>query len=167
MPTIAQVGNELAEVPFGDLLANVAKGIADGQRALDLASLQTLIALSKTVVDLIPEVTEVITPAPFLVPVAGQPSVRVTGARVAATAAEPVKMNALQAGIVPTFYQFAEATIQLKMSIQLREDVDESGNRLVFGSTTGSLWVSEDAGDSWQTVSSNLPPIYAVRFAKS
>jgi hypothetical protein len=46
-------------------------------------------------------------------------------------------------------------------------DVDESGNRLVFGSTTGSLWISEDAGDSWQTVSSNLPPIYAVRFAKS
>jgi hypothetical protein len=46
-------------------------------------------------------------------------------------------------------------------------DVDESGNRLVFGSTTGSVWISEDGGDSWQTVSSNLPPVYAVRFAKS
>ena len=46
-------------------------------------------------------------------------------------------------------------------------DVDETGNRLVFGSTTGSLWVSEDGGDSWQTISSNLPPIYAVRFANS
>ena len=46
-------------------------------------------------------------------------------------------------------------------------DVDETGNRLVFGSTTGSLWISEDGGESWQTVSSNLPPIYAVRFAKS
>ena len=45
-------------------------------------------------------------------------------------------------------------------------DVDETGDRLMFGSTTGSLWVSEDAGDSWQTVSSNLPPIYAVRFEK-
>jgi hypothetical protein len=46
-------------------------------------------------------------------------------------------------------------------------DVDETGHRLVFGSTTGSLWISEDAGDSWQTLSSNLPPIYAVRFEKA
>jgi hypothetical protein len=45
-------------------------------------------------------------------------------------------------------------------------DIDESGNRLAFGSTTGSVWVSEDAGDSWQAVSSNLPPVYAVRFVK-
>ena len=46
-------------------------------------------------------------------------------------------------------------------------DIDEAGERLAFGSTTGSLWVSEDAGDSWQTLSSNLPPIHAVRFEKS
>ena len=45
-------------------------------------------------------------------------------------------------------------------------DVDETGDRLVFGSTTGSVWISEDGGDSWQTVSSNLPPVYAVRFVK-
>ena len=32
-------------------------------------------------------------------------------------------------------------------------DIDGSGTRLAFGSTTGSLWVSEDAGDSWSTVS--------------
>ena len=46
-------------------------------------------------------------------------------------------------------------------------DIDNTGNRLVFGSTTGSVWVSENAGDSWQTVSSNLPPVYATRFVKS
>jgi photosystem II stability/assembly factor-like uncharacterized protein len=46
-------------------------------------------------------------------------------------------------------------------------DIDQSGERLAFGSTTGSLWMSEDAGDSWQTLSSNLPPIHAVRFEKS
>jgi hypothetical protein len=42
---------------------------------------------------------------------------------------------------------------------------DETGDRLAFGSTTGNLWVSEDQGDSWQTVSSTLPPVHAVRFA--
>ena len=45
-------------------------------------------------------------------------------------------------------------------------DIDETGDRLAFGSTTGSLWMSENAGDSWQTLSSNLPPVYAVRFEK-
>ena len=46
-------------------------------------------------------------------------------------------------------------------------DVDETGERLAFGSTTGSLWISENGGDAWQTVSSNLPPIYAIIFEKA
>jgi hypothetical protein len=33
-----------------------------------------------------------------------------------------------------------------------------------MGSTTGGLWASADGGEHWQTVSQNLPPIYAVRF---
>jgi hypothetical protein len=44
-------------------------------------------------------------------------------------------------------------------------DVDASGTRLAFGSTTGNLWISEDGGESFQTVSQNLPPIYALHFA--
>jgi hypothetical protein len=44
-------------------------------------------------------------------------------------------------------------------------DVDATGKRLAFGSTTGSLWISEDAGDSWTSFSTHLPPIYAVSFA--
>jgi photosystem II stability/assembly factor-like uncharacterized protein len=46
-------------------------------------------------------------------------------------------------------------------------DVDASGRRLAFGSTTGSLWITEDAGDSWNCLSNHLPPIHAVRFADS
>ncbi len=42
--------------------------------------------------------------------------------------------------------------------------IDETGDTLAFGSTTGSLWTSEDQGDSWQTISNHLPPIYAMRF---
>lgn len=40
-----------------------------------------------------------------------------------------------------------------------------NGESLAFGSTTGGVWVSDDQGDSWATVSSHLPPVYAVRFA--
>ena len=43
-------------------------------------------------------------------------------------------------------------------------DVAADGRSLLMGSTTGSLWASSDGGEQWQTVSLNLPPIYAVRF---
>ena len=43
-------------------------------------------------------------------------------------------------------------------------DVDETGTVLAMGSTTGSVWISQNQGDSWSCLSGDLPPIYAVRF---
>ena len=42
--------------------------------------------------------------------------------------------------------------------------VDKTGVRLAMGSTTGHLWLSENAGESWTLVASHLPPINCVRF---
>ncbi|HEY0954062.1 MAG TPA: exo-alpha-sialidase [Roseateles sp.] len=42
--------------------------------------------------------------------------------------------------------------------------VDDSGEQLLMGSTTGGLWASGDAGDSWQALPARLPPIYTVKF---
>ena len=42
--------------------------------------------------------------------------------------------------------------------------VDESGDRLAFGSTTGGFWISEDGGESWAAPDCRLPPVAAVRF---
>jgi hypothetical protein len=44
-------------------------------------------------------------------------------------------------------------------------DVDESGERLAMGSTTGGLWFSADGGESWSGPPARLPPVAAVRFA--
>jgi hypothetical protein len=44
-------------------------------------------------------------------------------------------------------------------------DLDASGERLAFGSTTGSVWISEDSGDNWLTLAEHLPPVHAVTFA--
>lgn len=44
-------------------------------------------------------------------------------------------------------------------------DVDGRGECLAMGSTTGALWVSNDAGVSWHCLGQHLPPIYCVRFA--
>lgn len=43
-------------------------------------------------------------------------------------------------------------------------DVSADGRTLAFGSTTGSVWISEDGGDSWERLSAELPPVYCVRF---
>lgn len=45
-----------------------------------------------------------------------------------------------------------------------RHALANSGQCLAFGSTTGNLYLSEDAGDTWAAVANNLPPIYSVRF---
>jgi hypothetical protein len=165
---ITRVGREINELPFGDVIADVAKGIAEGQRALDLASVRTLLELSKTQVDLVPEVTEVITPEPFDVDLPGGKSIEVTGARVAASAAEPVKLSALQAGILPSFYQFTEATIQMKMSMQVREVEEETdeGKRssfFLFGShvnfrTKNTFTYSAEAATTVTAVIRPVPP---------
>jgi hypothetical protein len=43
-------------------------------------------------------------------------------------------------------------------------DVDEAGETLVMGSTTGNLWASDDSGESWRCLITHLPPIAQVAF---
>ena len=45
-----------------------------------------------------------------------------------------------------------------------RHCLDQAGDRLTFGTACGSLYVSDDRGESWQSLGSHLPPIYSVRF---
>ncbi|MBV2093430.1 MAG: hypothetical protein AB2591_08190 [Candidatus Thiodiazotropha sp.] len=42
--------------------------------------------------------------------------------------------------------------------------VEDGGERLAIGTTAGSLWVSEDQGDTWLPVSHRLPPIFCLQF---
>ena len=43
--------------------------------------------------------------------------------------------------------------------------VADDGQTLLLTTTTGGVWASNDSGEHWQTVSTNLPPIYAASFA--
>lgn len=49
--------------------------------------------------------------------------------------------------------------------IVLRHSLAREANTMVFGTTTGNLFLSEDAGQSWQTLNHYLPKICSVRFA--
>lgn len=43
-------------------------------------------------------------------------------------------------------------------------DIDQSGNILAMGSTSGNLWLSDDQGENWTDISHNLAPVYCVKF---
>jgi photosystem II stability/assembly factor-like uncharacterized protein len=42
-------------------------------------------------------------------------------------------------------------------------DASADGRTLAMGSTTGGLWVSDDAGVTWRCLSRDLPPVAVVR----
>jgi photosystem II stability/assembly factor-like uncharacterized protein len=50
--------------------------------------------------------------------------------------------------------------------IVFRHAFDKRGDTLVFGSTTGSLYLSENRGETWRCLGQNYPPIYSVRFPR-
>jgi hypothetical protein len=43
--------------------------------------------------------------------------------------------------------------------------IDETGDRLALGSTSGGMWITENGGDQFEELRWHLPPIHAVRFA--
>lgn len=116
------VGQELLDVPIADMLRDLAGAVAEGQLALDRASIDTLkyLASQANAIDLIPEVVEVIALSSSSVGVNGQ-NVSVPGVSVTQQPTTPVKTTLLQAGLLPTFYQFTEALIEVKLSVTLKE----------------------------------------------
>ena len=48
--------------------------------------------------------------------------------------------------------------------ITYRHALANSGDTLAFGTTTGNLYLSENGGEDWLTLSSNLPMVYSVEF---
>jgi len=118
------VGRDLLDVPFPQMIFSMANAIAKSQLALDKSSINTLTTLANTQFDWLPEVTEVLYPKPITLegpnapkdPKTGLPIV-VTGVGVDLEVPKTSKLTLLQAGISPTFYQFTDSTISVKMSI--------------------------------------------------
>src|SRR6516162_11330109 len=113
------VGQDLLDVPFPKMVLSLAQAISKGQMAMDLASLNTLKILAKTKFDWIPEVTEVLQ----RVKIDTVGGVDVSGVAVQLLAPRTgVQLTMIQAGILPTFYQFTESIIEVKMSISSKTE---------------------------------------------
>jgi hypothetical protein len=141
------VGQDLLDVPLHTMVYNLALAISRGQYALDRTSLETARVLATEKVQLIPEIDEIIEPTPF--PVTnpdgslktnpdGTPVV-LTGARIRAETMAPETYTLLQAGLQPTFYQFTEAQIEVKLSISMkRVDTQETHGNERLGLQVGA-----------------------------
>lgn len=99
---MASVGQELLDVPLPDMVTKLALGIAEAQRALDENSVETAQLLAETEIEVIPAFTQ---------------TIAANGA-ITFEAAAPVEMSLIQVGLNPTFYQFAEASIEVTMDIK-------------------------------------------------
>ena len=56
---------------------------------------------------------------------------------------------------------------QGSFDIVFRHALDVTGDTLVFGTTTGNLYLSEDGGKAWSTLNSNLPMVHSVEFVST
>jgi len=90
------------------MVLKLALGIAEAQRALDENSVETAEALAETTIPLVLAVTQTIA----------------ADGSVSFTNADPVDVSLIQIGLLPTFYQFAEATIEVTMDIKTTTSVE-------------------------------------------
>lgn len=64
-----------------------------------------------------------------------------------------------------SWQQFTEGLPQeVCYDLVFRHGLDVDGETLVFGTSTGNLYLSEDRGESWVCLSNNLPTIYSCEF---
>lgn len=96
------VGQELLDTPFPEMVAKLAMGIAQAQHALDENSVNTAVILADTDIDVVLNVTQTIA----------------ADGTVSFQQSDPVAVSLIQLGLLPTFYQFSEATIEVSMDIK-------------------------------------------------
>jgi hypothetical protein len=140
------IGRDLLDVPFAEMVRNMALAIADGQTALDRNSLETLRALQDEEVDLLHEITEIIEPVTRRVSAGGE-TIDVTGVTITSSGLNSGPVSMLQAGLLPTFYQFTEASIDIKLSITMREDADAQSTRRT--TSGGRPWLGLGGSKAW------------------
>lgn len=108
---MVSVGQELLNVPFGDMIKEMALAIAEGQMALDMNSVQVAQALAATELD----TGSVVMYVEETVDADGN----VTATKVV-TNDSP--MSLLTYGLEPRFYEFTESIIEVKMAITMMRE---------------------------------------------
>jgi hypothetical protein len=117
---------ESPSVNFADLVRMLGEGIAEAQASLDRASAELVQELANTEVKIVPEVKEVVD----------------ADGNVSFEQAEPQAVSLLSLGVMPTFYQFSQSTVEVVMDVKIVEGEKESGTgKRLFGLFAGTAEV--------------------------
>lgn len=93
---MSSIGHDLLNVPFGDMVMQLAAAIAEGQFKLDLVSIE--------IARMMGDVNEAHIQLP-----------KISGNNFAGTE----KLSLIAAGFFPTFYQFVDTILEVKMAITM------------------------------------------------
>ncbi len=113
----AQPLPEVANVSFGDLVRMLAEGIADAQLALDRSSAEMALELAQSQVEIVPAIIETVD----------------ADGNIKFSRAETQTVSLLEIGIMPTFYQFREATVEVSMDVHIVESENEQTKQKRLG----------------------------------
>jgi len=114
-PALVAPETPVAETPtasFGDLVRLMAEGIADAQASLDRTSAELVAEFASTQIQIVPRITETID----------------ANGNMTFEQAPPQTVSLLDIGVVPTFYQFSETTVEAVMDLRIVENQSESGD---------------------------------------
>jgi hypothetical protein len=135
------VGQELLAVPFPEMVLKLASAIAEGQYKLDVVSCQIAQLMGTTIVEI--------------------PKIDATDDK--AEGDTPVftteKVSMLGAGFQPTFYQFTDTIIEIKMAISMNRSTDASVSvsaKAGFGPFAASVNASYSSKYSYSVEGSSL-----------
>lgn len=107
---------EAEQVSLADLIRLVALSVADAQAALDRSSAGLVKELAETPVEIIQSIQETI----------GEDGT------VEYAHGKPKKVSLLDLGVMPTFYQFSQTVIEVRMDLKISETSTESGTKRGF-----------------------------------
>lgn len=125
---MVSVGQELLAVPFDEMVSKLAGAIADGQVALDQSSLRTAELMTKIEI-----------PIPALNDKTGSEGFE--------------KVPMIMAGFQPTFYQFTDTIIEVKMAISMNK--------------TKSSEVKASAGGNFGPFAASVSASYSSKYSYS
>jgi hypothetical protein len=117
------VGQDLLNTPFPEMVLKLALAIADGQTKMDVNSAEVAKFMATTKIKL-PSIA-----APYVPAVAANPTAVPPVAAAAAVPATPgpdIEFPLIALGFFPGFYQFTEAIIEVKMAITMSQSSEFS-----------------------------------------
>ena len=143
------VGTELLAVPFPEMVLRLGVGIAQAQLQLDLVSLR--IARLMAGFD---EEQETKTPG------SGNKS-----KKYLVKFGDGEEYSLMELGFTPTFYQFVDTVIELKMSISMRSDVETKLEASASVASGSAVWTPFGGGGS--VSSSSVSASFAAKYQYS